>query len=206
VLRQALFPRALATGRSGSERSLRIESIVHDHLDSVWRTARDLGVSRHDLEDVVQEVLVVVVRRLSDIEVARERAFVIATTARVSANWRRTRRRRPEDLTECMDSVPSDPLPGRAAPQTQEQSLERGRQLTLLAAALAEMPEPQRVAFTLFELEQLTAREIAAQLAVPESAVFSRVRRAWVVFRRCRERLTEPGGQPEATTRDGRDV
>jgi DNA-directed RNA polymerase specialized sigma24 family protein len=52
------------------------------------------------------------------------------------------------------------------------------------------MPEPQRVAFTLFELEQLTAREIAEQLGVAESAVFSRVRRAWQIFRRCVGRET----------------
>ena len=192
LLHHALFAPAIAQAESDAERTTaqaaRLEGIVQRHLDSAWRTARDLGVPPHEVEDVVQEVLVVIVRRLDDIEVARERAFVAATTARVVANWRRSRRRRPEDLTESMDALDAGSFVERPGQRTPEQSLERNRQLAVLRQALDEMPEAQRVAFILFELEQLTAREIADQLGVAESAVFSRVRRAWVVFRRCCER------------------
>lgn len=188
LLRHALFATSVAPAQRESERAFehaaRLENIVHRHLDSAWRTARDLGVPAHEVEDVVQEVLVVVVRRLADIDAASERAFVVATTSRVVANWRRTRRRRPEDLTESMDAIDPSWLCERLGAGTPEQSLERRQKLAVLRQALDEMPEPQRVAFTLFELEQLTAREIAEQLGVAESAVFSRVRRAWVVFRR----------------------
>lgn len=60
--------------------------------------------------------------------------------------------------------------------------MERARKLELLSAALASMTEPQREAFILFELEQLTAREIAEQLQQPEAAIVSRVRRARAAF------------------------
>jgi DNA-directed RNA polymerase specialized sigma24 family protein len=40
------------------------------------------------------------------------------------------------------------------------------------------------VAFILYELEELSAKEIAEQLAVPEAAVVSRVRRAREEFQR----------------------
>lgn len=50
--------------------------------------------------------------------------------------------------------------------------------------ALSEMTEAQRVAFVLFELEELSAKEIAEQLDVPEAAVVSRVRRAREEFQR----------------------
>jgi RNA polymerase sigma-70 factor (ECF subfamily) len=199
LLRHALFAPAVACAERdsehGVEQAARLQGIVQRHLDSAWRTARDLGVPPHEVEDVVQEVLVVIVRRLADIEATRERAFVVATTARVVANWRRTRRRRPEDLTESMDSIEPTWL-GERMGLGPEQSFERNQKLALLRRALDEMPEPQRVAFTLFELEQLTAREIAEQLGVAESAVFSRVRRAWVVFRRCCERYA--GSDPYA--------
>ena len=204
LLRYALFAPALTRTESPTERALeqaaRLESIVQRHLDSAWRTARDLGVPPHEVEDVVQEVLVVIVRRLDDIEVARERAFVAATTARVVANWRRSRRRHPEDLTESMDAIDPRWLGERGGLGTPEQSLERNQKLAVLRQALDEMPESQRVAFTLFELEQLTAREIAEQLGVAETAVFSRVRRAWVVFRRCCERFAgnEASGSGDA--------
>lgn len=165
---------------------MRIEKIVREHLDAVWRTARRLGVRDGDLEDVAQEVLVVVLRRLEDIEVDRERAFVIAATVRVTANWRRSRRRRPEDSSDSMEKAADGAgVFGGREDTAQEQSVERTRKLMLLETALREMTEAQRAAFTMFELEQLTAREIAIELGVPEAAVVSRVRRAREVFRRC---------------------
>jgi RNA polymerase sigma-70 factor (ECF subfamily) len=75
---------------------------------------------------------------------------------------------------------------------SQERSVERTQKLALLQSALSEMTEAQRIAFTMFELEQLTAREIAAELDIPEAAVVSRVRRAREVFRRCCARLGAP--------------
>jgi RNA polymerase sigma-70 factor (ECF subfamily) len=187
LLRCALLPGARASSPGLPDVSERVEQIVRQHLDAVWRTARNLGVAERDVEDVVQEVLLVVVRRLDDIDTERERAFVLGATARVAANWRRGRRRRPVALVESIDNVSGahEVAPGRAVFRGPEQAFERAEKLALLAEALDQMPPPLRVAFTLFELEQLTARETSEELGVPQSAVFSRVRRAWVIFRRC---------------------
>lgn len=202
LLRRALFSEVGVRGSAAPEASVRVASIVRRHLDAVWRTARDLGVPERDLDDVVQEVMVVVVRRLDAIEAERERAFVLGATARVAANWRRRRRRHPEELTDSLDDVAGLDVPaGRAAFAGPEQACERSEKLRLLGRALQQMPEPLRVAFTLFELEQLTAKEVAEQLGVPSSVVFSRVRRAWVVFRQCCEQanveLRGEGEEPE---------
>ncbi len=177
--------------RAAAEQSARVERIAREHLDAIWRTARRLGVPDGDVDDVAQEVLLVVVRRLADIEANRERAFVIATTARVTCNFRRSRRRRAEDLIEWADEVGPDDASAleHMRASRQEQSVERTQKLALLQSALSEMTEAQRIAFTMFELEQLTAREIAAELDMPESAVVSRVRRAREVFKRCCARL-----------------
>ena len=186
MLRQTVLLNAADGDDLAAKPSERVARIVQRYTDDVWRTARDLGVARSDLEDVTQEVLVVVLRRLDDIEPEKERAFALATTVRVAANWRRSRRRRPEELTESMDAV--EPAAGLARVRTPEEALERSEKLALLRAALEQMPEPLRVAFTLFELEQLTAREIAEQLGLAEATIFSRVHRARVVFRRvCEE-------------------
>jgi RNA polymerase sigma-70 factor (ECF subfamily) len=163
----------------------RVERIVAQYADTVWRVARRLGVSARDLDDVAQEVMLVVVRRVDDIEASKERAFVVAATTRVVANWRRTRRRRPEALEGSMDELePTGEVAHRGRGSSPEESLERRRGLVVLEAALSEMTREQRVAFTLFELEQLTAPEIAAQLDLPEAAVVSRLRRAREAFRR----------------------
>jgi RNA polymerase sigma-70 factor (ECF subfamily) len=174
----------LGARRSSTEQSGRVERIVREQLDTVWRTARRLGVPNAELDDVAQEVMLVVVRRIDAIEPDKERAFVAATTVRVTANWRRRQRRHPERPSDALDALGSDPeyAVSRHGLEPGEHCVDRARKLQLLNAALEVMTEPQRVAFILFELEELTAREIAEQLQVPEAAVVSRARRAREAF------------------------
>jgi RNA polymerase sigma-70 factor (ECF subfamily) len=175
----------------------RVERIVERHLDAVWRTARDLGVLPRDLEDVVQEVMVVCVRRISDIDPERERPFLLATTARVVANWRRGRRRRPTESMENMEGLIALGLDSQHSPNGPAEILERKRELALVQAAIEQMTEPQQVAFTLFEIEGLTAREIADQLGLSESVIFARVQRARAVFHQYVARVQGlPGRRP----------
>jgi RNA polymerase sigma-70 factor (ECF subfamily) len=200
-------------GQPDAERTQRVVGIVRRHSSLVYRLARRLGVTSRDLEDVAQEVMLVVVRRLEAIDPSKERAFVAASTVRVTSNWRRQRRRRPEepsDQLELLHSLHGSPLPGIARPQG-EQGVERARKLELLQAGLESMTEQQRETFILFELEQLTAREIAEQLRLPEAAVVSRVRRARAAFAsfvECqgheRERKPESAATAEEDSTDGR--
>jgi RNA polymerase sigma factor (sigma-70 family) len=154
MIRLSTWWSAARSERPTAERTSRIQAIAKAHLDAIWRTARDLGVDARDVEDVLQEVLLVVVRRIDDILVDRERAFVLAATARVVANWRRTRRRRPLELSDELDAL--GPVVGGSSglPPGPERALEHSERLELLRVALAAMTEAQRVAFTLFELEQ----------------------------------------------------
>ena len=170
----------------------RVEQIAHRHLDAVWRTARGLGVPSADLEDIVQEVMLVCVRRLNDIEPARERAFLLATATRVVANWRRGRRRRPAEPLGHIDELELYPLAACHEAEGPAEALEHKRELELVQAALEQMTDGQRVAFTLFEIEGLTAREIAEELGVTEAVVFARVQRGRAVFQRCVARASLP--------------
>ncbi len=166
--------------------SARIRQLAHLHLDAVCRTARRLGVRACDLEDLVQDVMLVVVRRLADIEPGKERAFLVSTTVRVAANRRRQRQRRPEEPSDSLDTSGAERLSASAGRPPGEASVETVRQLALLHTALEQMTEAQRASFVLFELEELTAREIAEQLGLTEGTIVSRVRRArevlWRVF------------------------
>lgn len=189
-----VFASPRARARSGAAGGLsparaRLSGIVHEHLDAMYRTARRLGVRPADMEDALQDALVVVLRRLDDIQPGKERAFVVAVTAGVAANRRRRERRRPEDPTEALDEL--DAGAGSAqlcrpshGQRNGEQSVERSRRLALLQAGLDAMTEAQRVAFVSFELEELTAPEVAEQLGVSTFTVVSRVRRARAVLSR----------------------
>jgi RNA polymerase sigma-70 factor (ECF subfamily) len=170
--------------------SERVRRLVRDHLAAVWHTARDLGVAAGDLDDIVQEVLVVLLRKADQVEPGRERAFAVATAARMAANWRRQRRRRPLTVTGDVEAAASLSLAaqGARAPAEPELALERSRKLALVRAALDEMSAKDRAAFVLFELEELSAPEIARELGLSESAIMSRVRRARAVLERVLQR------------------
>jgi RNA polymerase sigma-70 factor, ECF subfamily len=187
LIRWALVLPGVGARRAVAESTVRVRELVHAHLHAIYRTARRLGVPTTDLDDVVQDVMVVVVRRLGDIEPEKERAFLVSTTVRVAANRRRQRLRRPEEPSDALDHLGSGPEPLTAPCRLHgEGAVDASRQLELLHVALEYMTEAQRAAFVLFELEELTARQIAEQLAVSESTIVSRVRRArevlWRVF------------------------
>ena len=83
---------------------------------------------------------------------------------------------------ESIDGLEYRALDPHVSRDTPAEALEQKRELELVQVALAQMTDAQRVAFTLFEIEGLTAREIAAELGLSESVVFARVQRARGVF------------------------
>ena len=157
--------------------ALRYNRLVEDNLNAVWRVARRCGIHTSQLDDVIQEVFLVVSQKLARIKPGTERAFTIAVTVRVAANWRRAQRRRQEDPVSWFEDVPGTEVFGY-------EPAERRQGLKLLEKSLELMTKGQREVFILAELEQLTAPEIAAQLEIEEAAVVSRLRRSRDVFRR----------------------
>jgi RNA polymerase sigma-70 factor (ECF subfamily) len=182
-------PDARHTG-DGEPARERFQRIAREQLDSIWRTARRLGAAPAELDDVAQEVLSVVFVRLARIERGKEHAFVMAVTSKVTANLRRARQRG----NKARDELARHPFEERGWQRrtNPDYAHEVSRALQLLDGALSAMTEPQRVVFVLTDLEQLTAREVADQLQLPEAAVVSRLRRAREVLARHLEQLA-PG-------------
>jgi RNA polymerase sigma-70 factor, ECF subfamily len=149
----------------------RLERMVSDHFDMLWRFLRQLGIPECDVDDGIQEVLMVAARRLTDIEVGRERAFLFSTAVRVASTLRRSRARHREQVVDSLVDF-ADPHP------TPEASLDRARERQLLDAVLDEIPIELRAIFVLYELEELTMAEISALLELAPGTVASRLRRA----------------------------
>jgi RNA polymerase sigma-70 factor, ECF subfamily len=160
---------SFALSREDEERIARVSG---SFASSVFRTLRRLGVLEADADDESQKVFTVLARRLREVPKERERAFLLGTAARVAADYRRARRRRPESLegTTILDSPDPRPSP--------EGELERKRQRETLDGLLAELPEEQRAVFVLFEIEELGLSEIAAALSLRIGTVASRLHRA----------------------------
>lgn len=156
---------------SSGSRAARLEQLVKDNLDFVWRLARHLGLPDADSDDVAQRVMIVASNRFDDIEPGKERAFLYRTTMFVVQKVRRSWGKGREVLTEELPDEAA-PLPGP------DELLDKHRAYADLHRVLQRMPETLRTALVLYELEGWTLAEIAAAQGIPQFTVASRVRRA----------------------------
>ena len=169
-------PVSSAVPCAGSGRSEdRLVQALSLHFRVVWRSLRRFGVPVAQVDDAVQHVFATLARKLDAVGEGKERAFLLATAARVAANVRRAEQRAPRDDEQEVDALEHpDPVP--------EELLEWKRRRELLEGLLDALPHDQRTAFVLFELEGLSMIEISEALEIPMGTVASRLRRARARF------------------------
>lgn len=154
------------------------EELYDREFDFIWRSLRRLGVPHDDLPDAVQEVFLVVHRRLASFE---GRAKVTTWLFKIALRVARDRRRRAHVRNEVVSSEAIEVVldPGEDATS----ALERRDDLALFDAALDGLDLDQRAVFTLFELEGLSGPAIAELLNIPLGTAYSRLRLGRASFR-----------------------
>ncbi|HEY2509540.1 MAG TPA: sigma-70 family RNA polymerase sigma factor [Polyangiaceae bacterium] len=186
---------ALASGSTpidrAAARDARIKGMVQLHFDAIWRSLRRLGVADGALDDAAQQVFLVAARRIDEIEREREKPYLLGIAVRVASDARRSRVRRREVSDErAEDRVDPAPSP--------EELVDRMRARQLLDRVLDEMPMPLRAAFAMFEIEGMSAPEVAEALGIPLGTAASRLRRARALFRETLARHTHREGAQDA--------
>jgi RNA polymerase sigma-70 factor (ECF subfamily) len=170
-----LGPRATAGAAAPVRTWADFETIYREHFRFVWRTVRRLGIEGALIDDVVQEVFVVVHRRLADFEGrSTAKTWLYGIVRRVVADHRRTLRRKPLGNGTDAEGVDAATLPEEGP----EASAEQAERVRLLHRLLGQLDEAKREAFILAELEGLTLAEIAEALGVNANTVASRLRAA----------------------------
>ena len=152
--------------------SLPFEQIYAEHFRFVWRCLRRLGVGESDTADALQDVFLVVHRKLPEWEGrSKMTTWLFGICMRVAADRRKVAHTHREiasgDVGDRRDERPSA-----------SELLDRSRKMVFLEAALDELSLEQRAVFTLFELEEMAGEEIAECLDVPLGTVWSRLRLA----------------------------
>ncbi|MGZ6094640.1 MAG: RNA polymerase sigma factor [Polyangiales bacterium] len=157
------------------------------HASLVFRAARRLGVPDASVDDVVQDVFVVVHRRLADFEARSSmRRWIYGITVKVVQDFRRGTRRRLSRIEgrEQIDDLAIDP-------HDPERSLAQKQAVAKLHALLDALDDDKRTVFVLAELESLSAPEIAEIVGIPMNTVYSRLRAARRAFSEAVARLRE---------------
>ncbi len=153
----------------------RFLALYAEHLDTVWRGLRSLGVPAASVEDAAQDVFMAVHRRLADFAGrSSERTWIFGIVLHVARNHRRRERRKG-------GHGPFDQEPAGRGPGPDEEA-ETAESVEHLARLLEALDETKREVFVLGEVEQMTAPEIAEALGINVNTVYSRLRAARLEF------------------------
>jgi RNA polymerase sigma-70 factor (ECF subfamily) len=183
------MPVATSSGPSAPSDTTRLSEALAQHFSLVWRSLRRFGIPASDVDDAAQQAFMTLADRLCDVAPGSERAFLLATAARLAANRRRKDARRSEVLTADLDER------GGGAPNPEEAMLVKQRR-ELLDHGLEQLPLEQRTVFVLFELEGFSLPQIAQALAIPLGTATSRLRRAREKFAAWARTQNVAGGKP----------
>ena len=152
----------------------RFRVIYDDWFEDVSRWARALGGLEADQDDIVQEVFLVVRRRLDSFDGENPAGWLYRITRRQVRDFRRRtwvkhifNRHRSDEP----DTLPSTAMGPAAA-------LEHKESQRVLFNLLQKMGESRRSAFVLFEIEGMSGEEIARIQSVPVNTVWTRLHHA----------------------------
>ncbi|MCB9715030.1 MAG: sigma-70 family RNA polymerase sigma factor [Myxococcales bacterium] len=166
---------AARTTPSASGRSA-LETLYREHAGFVWRAVRRLGVPEAAAEDVVQEVFLVVRRRLPEYEGrGAPTSWLYAIARGVAANHRRGRARADRRLRVVPEPRP---LP------SPEDEVGRADAAARVRDFLATLDLDQREVFVLVDVEGLSGPEVAEALGINLNVAYSRLRLARRKLRR----------------------
>ncbi|HEY6728734.1 MAG TPA: sigma-70 family RNA polymerase sigma factor [Polyangiaceae bacterium] len=153
--------------------SLSFDEIYATWYDEVSRWVRALGGPVAERDDLVQDVFIVVHRRLADFDGANLPGWLYQIARRRVRDFRRllwvkhliTRR---SPLPEGLVLVGPSPV----------EALETKEKRILLEGLLQKLNESERAALILFEVEGYSGQQIAAIQAVPINTVWARIHKA----------------------------
>jgi RNA polymerase sigma-70 factor (ECF subfamily) len=156
----------------------RLEQLYREQYEFVWRCVRRLGVAKDRVDDAVQDVFLVVDRRIHEfLPTGSVRSWLFAISMRVASAYRRSERRHRRRVEAF----------GRAAASSEP---ERAPAVVLLHQLLAQLSDDRRAVFILADLEKMSAPEISEALGVKLNTVYSRLRAARAQVQAVAERIT----------------
>jgi RNA polymerase sigma-70 factor (ECF subfamily) len=155
--------RLLQSAKSGD--TVAFEALLRIHEAQVARTAIRLLASRQDAQDAAQEVFLRLHRSLKQID---DSGNLPGWLYRVTVNVCR-------DMLRLRKSAGPLDQARLAVESSTEADLDRGRRLLLIEEAVRSLPEKERAALTLRDLEGLSTREVAGILGSTEATVRSQI-------------------------------
>ena len=181
--------------------TLEFAEVYRSFFGHVSRWVRALGGPEAERDDLVQDVFVIVHRRLPDFDGKNIHGWLYQITRHRVRDFRRLRWFR---LFLHSSGDVDDSLTGSSpASKTPEGALGDKEHAAILQRLLAKLPEEQRAAFVLFEIDGYSGEEIARLQGVPLNTVWARIHKARSKLTASIGRLQKSADRPHAANGNG---
>jgi RNA polymerase sigma-70 factor (ECF subfamily) len=158
-------------------RDERFEQMVARQARFMFQVAFGLLRNKQDAEDAVQEAFLKLYRGEAWLRIENEKGFLARTVWRVALNHL-------PKATERMLDVSEMQLVALDAAGSPEQSAVDQAERVVLKRLIDGLPEELRQPLVLSSVEEMTSREVAEVMGIPEGTVRTRVMRAKTELRR----------------------
>ncbi|MBM3412608.1 MAG: sigma-70 family RNA polymerase sigma factor [Bacteroidetes bacterium] len=175
--------------KQGDEAAFR--TLVEQYQDLVYNTALGIVQLESDAEDVAQEVFIQVYRSIDSFKsIAKLSTWIYRITTTRSLDLLRARKSKKRFglLKRLWETEQESPVENISDFNHPGVSLERKEEAAQLMAAIAQLPENQKVAFVLHKLEGLSYLDIAEVMKNSLPAVESLIHRARLNLRKILEK------------------
>ncbi len=157
------------------ERETTFAALVARHSRLMFRVAYALLRNPHDAEDAVQEAFLKLYRGEAWRRMDNEKAFLARTVWRVAFDRLPAKGQHPDDVADFdLQSTGKSP----------EESAASGDERALLRQLIEGLPEELRQTLLLSAIEEMSSREAAMVIGIPEGTVRTRLMRAKAELKR----------------------
>lgn len=164
--------------------------LVNRYSDKVYRLAYRITNNQNDAEEILQEVFLILIEKLSTFrKESRFSTWLYRVASNASFMYIRNQKRSREKETSLDDYKPYNDYGVLEGVEERDWSGRPDSQLLsaegtqLIEKAISELPEEYRVVFHMKDIERLTSKEIAKVLGLSVPAVKSRVLRSRLFLR-----------------------
>ena len=170
-----------------TDRQQLLADLAARHSRLLYRVAYSLAGNPQDAEDAVQDTFLKLLKLEILPDMQDERAYLSRAVWRAGldrlTSTHATAMRHAQDVTELPLASPA-PSPAAAAEASDDRAL--------LRALIAALPADLRHPLVLCAVQDMSTRDVAATLGIPEATVRTRIHRAKVELRRRFEALSLP--------------
>jgi len=164
-------------GSSTRGRTDSFESRIVPHIGAAYNLARYLMGNEEEAKDVLQEAFLRAFRAFDRFENRNSLAWILMIVRNTSYNALKSNRHRSETVTFDEDLHGSEPQNEQRVFPLPEIAVDRDLQSSRVREAISRLPLEYREVIVLRELEDLSYKEIALILDIPEGTVMSRISR-----------------------------